>query len=304
VEEEIGARGPLGSSHFEHTKRKAGGWWNWKPAAHALHYLWMSGRCAVHSRVNFERRLDVAEKVHGAAATAEPPGREEFWKWHARRSLHAMGAASQRDLRAYLSFPRLGLKERRGAMQTMLKSGEVVELALCDLEGRAHPGWYALAKDLPELRREARRARPRGTTLLSPFDSFLWHRERVKRLFGFDYKIEIYVPEGKRKYGYYSLPILHDGALVGRLDAKNHRQSKRLELRSVHFEPWFAEGDGSGGGPWDARVEREPALAGIAESLQSLMRFAGAERITLGRVAPHRLRGAVKSALRESASAS
>ena len=86
--------------------------------------------------------------------------------------------------------------------------------------------WFALTEDLPALARAARRRSgplSRGTTFLAPFDSFLWHRARTRKLFGFDYTIEVYVPGHKRVHGYYSLPILHDGRLIGRLDAKNHR---------------------------------------------------------------------------------
>ena len=80
----------------------------------------------------------------------------------------------------------------------------------------------------------------RGTTLLSPFDSLLWYRDRVTRLFGFDYRIEVYTPGHKRVHGYYTLPILHHGHLIGRVDAKSHRAERRLEVRHVHLERWLA----------------------------------------------------------------
>ena len=118
-----------------------------------------------------------------------------------------------------------------------------------------------MAEDLPAL--DSLPA-PRGTTLLSPFDSLLWHRARAKALFGFDYKIEVYVPAAKRVHGYYSLPILHDGRLIGRLDPKNHREEKRLEVRSVHF----------------AAKPGDDELAGTAQALRSLARFLGAEEVT------------------------
>src|SRR6185436_2489005 len=96
---------------------------------------------------------------------------------------------------------------------------------------------------LPALARAGRDPAPsRGTTLLAPFDSLLWYRARVARIFGFDYRIEVYTPGPKRVHGYYTLPILHDGHLIGRVDAKSHRLERRLEVRHVHFEPWFASG--------------------------------------------------------------
>ena len=108
---------------------------------------------------------------------------------------------------------------------------------------RTRPRWYALAEDLPALAAAGRRRiAAEGTTLLAPFDSFLWHRERTHRLFGFRYTIEVYTPGHKRTHGYYTLPIFHDGQLIGRIDPKIHRAERRLEIKGVHFEPWFARG--------------------------------------------------------------
>jgi len=259
VEDEIRRRGPLSSSDFERpaAQGKSAGWWDWKPAHHALHSLWMSGRLAVHSRRHFRKSYDLAERTRLPVA---PVSRAEFPLWHLRKTLHALGAAADLDLSRYLTFPRFAPAERKRALASLLKSGEAVELKVAGLPGR----WYALAEDLPAL--EAPPACS-GTTLLSPFDSLLWHRGRAKALFGFDYKIEVYVPAPKRVYGYYVLPILHDGRLIGRLDPKHHRAEKRLEARAVHFDA----------PPSDA------ALAGTADALRSLARFLGAETVTAPR---------------------
>jgi len=253
---EIRARGPLSSSDFERpaAQGKSAGWWDWKPAHHALHYLWMTGRLAVHSRRHFQKSYDLAERV---LPPVEPMPRGQFTLWHLRKTLRALGAASEADLPRYMTFPKIDAAERRRALKAMLQSGEAVEIGV---EGRAG-SWYALASDLPALESPPP---ARGTALISPFDSLLWHRGRAKALFGFDYKIEVYVPAAKRVHGYYSMPILHDGKLIGRLDPKNHREEKRLEVRSVHFA----------GKPGD------DALAGTAAALRSLARFLGAEEIT------------------------
>lgn len=256
VEGEIRLRGPLSSSDFERpaAQGKSAGWWDWKPAHHALHYLWMTGRVAVHSRRHFQKRYDLAERV---LPPVEPLPRADFPAWHLRKTLRALGAAADADLSRYLTFPKLDPGERRRALKAMLLSGEAVEIGVEGLGGR----WYALAADLPELDSPPAVL---GTTLISPFDSLLWHRGRAKALFGFDYKIEVYVPAAKRVYGYYSLPILHDGRLIGRLDPKNHRAQRRLEVRSVHF-------DAPPGGA---------ALAGTAAALRSLADFLGAQETT------------------------
>lgn len=300
VERAIHENGPLGNADFEKRPLPEGkrpttqaGWWNWKPAAHALDYLWMSGRTLVHSRVHFQKRFDLADRVLPRETALDPPTQEEFRRWHLRRSLHAMGAATETDLRMYLSFPRLEVAERRRALHGLLAAGEVVEVAVAGDRGR----WYALAEDLPALARAARRrTAARGTTLLAPFDSFLWHRERTSRLFGFDYRIEVYTPGHKRVHGYYTLPLYHDGLLLGRMDLKTHREERRLEVRGAHFERWFASGERPPAAAWGA-VDRDGALAGVGESLRSLAEFVGADRVTVGRVTPSRLAAPLRRAL-------
>jgi uncharacterized protein YcaQ len=173
----------------------------------------------------------------------------------------------------------------------MLDRGEVVPVEVAGARER----WWALVRDVPALA-AARRARLQGTTLLSPFDSLLWHRQRVTRLFGFDYRIEVYTPAARRVHGYYTLPILHDGHLVGRVDAKAHRLERRLEIRNVAFEPWFASGDVA---PAGGAFDRDAALAGLAGALNSLARFVEADEVTLRRVAPRALRAALAAHVAE-----
>jgi len=296
VEDALAEGGPMGSADFEHRRApgSSGGWWNWKPAAHALDYLWMSGRALVHSRSHFRKSFDLCERVMPGAAASEPLTQEAFRRWHLRQSLRALGAASETDLRMYLTFPRLAAAERRQVLRAALEAGEVVEVEVEDDRGRH----FALAEDLPALAAAGRRRRPAaGTTLLSPFDSFLWHRDRTRRLFGFDYTLEVYTPGHRRVHGYYSLPIFHDGQLVGRLDPKAHRAEKRLEVRAVHFEPWFAKGDAPPAASW-GQVDTGAALAGVGEALRSLASFVGAEDVTLGRVTPAALAPALRRAVK------
>lgn len=302
VEDAIRTRGPLANADFLHERaRGALGWWNWKPAMHALHHLWMTGRLMIDSRVHFQKRYDLAERILPGLAEIEPPSAAEFRRWHIRQSLHAMGAATELDLSRYLTFPRFAPGQRRASLKALLEAGEAIEVAV---EGR--PGrWFALAEDLPALATAARRRRvARGTALLAPFDSFLWHRDRTHRLFGFDYRIEVYTPSQQRTHGYYTLPILHDGKIVGRLDAKTHRAERWLEVRSVHFERWFSAGAAPPATAWHREgAEVEPALAGIAEAVHSLAAFVGADRVTLGRVAPARLKPPLARSLRTAESA-
>jgi len=298
VEEAITANGPMGNADFAHRRApgSTGGWWNWKPAAHALDYLWMSGRTLVHSRRHFQKRFDLAERLMPEAVGREPLTSAEFWRWHLRQSLHAMGAATESDLRMYLTYPRTAASDRRHTLHAALASGEIVEIEVAGERGR----WLALAEDLPALAAASRKRRAAaGTTLLSPFDSFLWHRERTRRLFGFDYRIEVYTPGHKRVHGYYSLPIFHDGQLIGRLDPKTHRAERRLEVKAVHFEPWFAKGASPPAVAWGP-VDRDAALVGLGEALRSLAAFVGAEDVTVGRVTPRVLRSGLLRVLKAS----
>jgi hypothetical protein len=290
VEAAILERGPLGNVDFQRAgARRASGWWSWKPATHALDFLWMSGRTTVHSRVHFQKRFELLERVLPGALADEPLGAAAFRRWHLERSLHAMGAATETDLRMYLTFPRMGAAARAAVLGEMQRRGDVVEIEVAGHRGR----WYALARDLEPLAAAGRRrAASRGATLLSPFDSFLWHRERVARLFGYDYRLEVYVPAGKRSFGYYALPLLVDGQLVGRIDTKLHRAERRLELRHVCFEPWFAAGAAPPAATWGA-VMPERGLAGLADAVWSLAAFTGAERVEVGRVTPGSMRGPV-----------
>ena len=293
VRETIAQNGPMANADFEGRRARGGaGWWNWKPVQHALHYLWMSGALAIHSRRHFHKRFDLLERAMPDAAGVPAVSPEEFRRWHLERTLHALGAATMQDVAGDLTFPRFGPGGRRTALAAMRASGEIAEI---EVEGWRAP-WLALTRDLPALARAARRpAASRGTTLLSPFDSLLWYRERAARLFGFDYRIQVYTPSARRLHGYYTLPILHDGQLLGRVDAKAHRAERRLEVLSVHFEPWFAAGRPAPTGP--GVVDRDAGTAGLADALRSLATFVGADELTVARVTPSRLRAPLRRAV-------
>jgi uncharacterized protein YcaQ len=287
VKAAVESNGPMANGDFETRRARGGkgGWWSWQPFQHALHHLWMTGALTVHSRRHFQKRFDLLERALPAVVGVEAVTAEEFTRWHIERSLHALGAATDADLAGYLTFPRFMSAARRVTLAAMLKRGEIQEV---QVDG-ARVRWLALTRDVPALARAARNRTPsRGTTLLAPFDSLLWYRDRVARLFGFAYRIEVYTPGDQRVHGYYTLPILHDGALIGRVDAKTHRAERRLEVRHVHFEPWFAAGAPPPAG--GERLDQAAALAGLGEALGSLATFVGAASLAVGRVTPGRLR--------------
>ncbi|MFN8581282.1 MAG: crosslink repair DNA glycosylase YcaQ family protein, partial [Gemmatimonadaceae bacterium] len=297
VENEVRSRGPLGTADFLHKKKGGSGWWSWKPTTHALDYLWMSGVIGTHSRVHFHKKFDLTERLLPSALTGEILDKQAFLHWHLRRSFQAMGAATETDLRMYMTFPREAAGTRRARLQGAIGRGEVTEIRVEGVRG----AWFILTDDLPALERaSARRAPSHGTTFLCPFDSLLWHRERVEALFGFNYRIEVYVPAPKRRFGYYVLPLLHDGRFIGRADFKTHRRDGLLEVRALHFEPWFVQGATPPLDAWGP-IDREAALHGTADALRSLAAFVGAEEVKLAKVAPGKLRTEMRRALAQAA---
>lgn len=299
---EVAARGPLGTAHFEKPAGHgpSGGWWDWRPATRALDYLWKCGRLAVHSRVHFHKRYALAERVLPELAATRALTQEAALEQRLLRSLRAMGPAPLDDLRAYWTWPQVFATDQRAAIESLARQGRVVA---CQVEGERGT-WWSLAEDLPALASAARRrTASRGTVLLSPFDSLLWHRKRIERLWGFHYRIEIYVPGPQRAHGYYSLPVLHDGVFIGRVDLKTHRERGVLEARHAHFEPWFARGQSPPRAAWQP-VSRDAALAGLAGALLELSAHVGAGEVELGRVSPASLRAPLARALRAAPSGS
>ena len=159
---------------------------------------------------------------------------------------------------------------RSGGRRVGAQSGRIERVRLrADGAERQGP-WYVHADDLPLLERlQAGDWRPR-TTLLSPFDNLIINRERTERLFGFSFRMEIYVPKAARRYGYYVLPVLHGDRLIGRVDPVLDRRSGRLVVHAVHAEP-------------DASADAGPA---VASALQELAGFLGATGVDLRQPPP------------------
>jgi uncharacterized protein len=221
---QIRAEGPMAASDFEHGKSRSG-WWEWGATKQALEWLFWAGRITTATRRGgFERVYDVPERVIPAAILALPtPDPAEARRQLVERSARALGIATAADLRDYF---RLKPDEAGAAIETLVEDGTLLPVAV---ESWRQPAF---------LHAEARRPRRiAGQALLAPFDPLVWHRERTERLFGFRYRIEIYVPADKRTHGYYVLPFLMDEALVARVDLKADRQAGRLIARAIHLEP-------------------------------------------------------------------
>ena len=275
---QLRANGPLPTRALEDRAEVAwqsSGWTGGRNVDRMLDLLWTQGRIMVAGRQGQQRVWDLAERVlPGWAPTRRPPEREVV-RLAAQRSLRALGVATARDIdRHFTAYRYPGLD---GVLAALERAGRVERVRVA-ADGSEHPGpWYVHADDLPLLERlQAGHWQPR-TTLLSPFDNLLINRERTERLFGFHYRMEIYVPKAARRYGYYVLPILHGDRLVGRVDPAMDRRSGRLVVHALHAEP-------------DAPEAAGPA---VAAALQDLASFLGADGIDLRQKAPQVWRSAV-----------
>lgn len=228
VLEDIRTRGPLRAADFE-TPARRGPWWGWKPAKRALEMLFSEGRLMIARRERFQRVYDLRERVHPNWNHATPPGRDAALRALAAKAVRALGVARTGWVADYFRTPK---KPTVAAVHALAKAGTLRPVEV-DAWGEAwiHEDNVALAE-----RAASGELKPSLTTLLSPFDPLVWDRARALQVFDFDYRIECYTPAPKRKYGYFVLPILRRGKLVGRLDAKAHRRRGDLEVLSLHLE--------------------------------------------------------------------
>jgi uncharacterized protein YcaQ len=266
---EIRERGPLASRDFEDPRDRRGSWWDWKPAKIALEVQFRWGHLAVDRREGFQRYYDLAERV---LPVLPSPGQtvDSYKRWAALRSASCLGVATAAQISDYY-------RQKKQATRATVKA-LVVEDALLPVEVE---GWqdqaYLVPADLPLLQEiEAGAYRPEVTTFLSPFDNLIWDRQRVEDLFGFYYRIETYTPAAKRQYGYYVLPILHRGRLVGRLDPKADRQTQSLIIRAIYLEP--------------GQTITDELLSGLAGALHEFMAFHGSQTLRIERSEPEDLR--------------
>src|SRR5258706_4720181 len=305
--EAIRTRGPLASAEFERdpagVRTNPWDWYGPKESRRALDVLWTLGDLMVHSRRAGQKVYDLRERVLAEAFAdgipmddALPTG-EETQRHFVRRTVRALGIITPGWLWDYfrLGWP-YGAAGHNGA-RTTKRSGAVAALHQLAREGLVVPATveglrepaFVDVERLADLEWGRAGGKSTYTTPLTPFDSLIWDRKRAQELFDYTVAFEAYIVPEKRRYGYYSLAILHQGRLAGRLDPKMGPQTRQLLVRAVFLEPGVA--------PDDALLD------GVAGSLRELARFLGARTITVERSEPKALARGLTKRLKQQATA-
>ncbi|MFM2389599.1 MAG: hypothetical protein RLZZ437_1154 [Pseudomonadota bacterium] len=255
---QIAEHGPVSSSDVgEGEARGSGGWWDWHPSKAALEYLWRIGEIAVTRRVGFRKVYDLTERVLSAHHCAPAPDLDQSTDWACRAAFDRLGFATSGEIAAYWNL--VPVDTAKAWCAAALSRGELIEVMVEGADGSLRKS-YAQPSVLDTPPDPPSRVR-----ILSPFDPALRDRKRAERLFGFDYKIEIYVPEAQRKYGYYVFPVLEAAHLIGRIDAKAWRDDGTFRVKGF----WPERGVTMGAG---RRARLEMAVARMAT-------FAGSDRV-------------------------
>ncbi len=262
VLETVRERGPVAASEIDaDTPRRSEPWWDWSEVKRAVEWLFWSGQVTSARRRGFERLYDLPERVLPRAVLETPtPEPADAQRELVRMAARALGVATASDLRDYWRLPVVADVPAR--MAELVEAGDLLPV---EVEGWERPAVLDTRATLP--RRVDARA------LVAPFDPLVWERARAQRLFGFHYRIEIYVPAPKRVHGYYVLPFLLGDTLVGRADLKADRQAGVLRVQAVHAEP-------------DAPAHTAAALAAELDELAAWLGLGGVAVTDRGDLAP------------------
>ncbi len=283
--ERVRASGPARAADFPRPEGGGeAGWWAWKPEKRWLEAWFALGELMVLRRERFQRIYDLAERVLARLDPPLDPAVARLNVADLRRhfildSVRALGVAPAAWIADYF---RLQSRVTERELAPLLASGELLAVSVQSWAGQGY-----VHRDNAALLEQARQGRLRAThtALLSPFDPLVWDRVRLRAMFDFDYSLECYTPAARRQYGYFVLPILHRGSLVGRLDAKAHRADGVFEIKSLHLEPDV---------PIEPRLVKE-----LAQTLAGTARWHGTPDVRLTRVRPASLARPLRAELRQ-----
>jgi hypothetical protein len=250
----IKGHGPTAVSDLPDGGKSEGGWWGWSKGKVALETLFDHGLLAAATRRGFERIYDLPERVIPSEILNLPtPDEDSTFRSLMEISARALGLGTESDLRDYFRLP---VAEARTALAELVEEGTLLPVVV---EGWKHQAYIHKDAKLPH--------KAGGSALVSPFDPLVWERARAERLFDFHYRIEIYTPAPKRKFGYYVLPFLHGDRFAARVCLKADRQAGMLLANAAHLEP---------------HADRNATAVALAEELRLMARWLELERIKVG----------------------
>ena len=260
--EQVREGGPVMARDFAQAKRSGtGSWWNWHPAKTALEYLWRTGELAVGRREGFQKVYDLTERVIPSCFRDSQLSRDEYIEWSCGSALDRLGFATGREIAAF--WGDIAMAEANAWCERHV-SKDIIEILVESADSSKTRRAYA-RPDLPD--RITRLPQPPGQIrVLSPFDPLIRDRSRTERLFDFRYRIEVFVPEAKREYGYYVFPLLECDRLIGRIDMKHRRDEGALHVSGLWLEHRFKL--------------TQARRAKLYAELTRLRRFIGADRVT------------------------
>ena len=218
--------GPLQSRDFENPSKR-GLWWDWKPAKHALEYLFHSGKLAARARKSFQKVYDLPERALPKNVETTVPTETEHSEHLIMKEITSNGFASEKEI-TYLRNH--NAKATKSALNNLIEDKKIIPLKINGIEKEIYCTTKKTLKQLDNRKDD------KHIHILSPFDNLVIQRKRLNTLFSFDYVIECYVPAPKRKYGYFCLPILYSDKFIGRVDAKADRTTKVLKVINIFWE--------------------------------------------------------------------
>lgn len=225
---QLRANGPMTTGQFEtEANVRKGSWWGWSDLKEALEYMFLVGDLVSGGRDSFKRLYALPEQVLPHSILDNTPSDADAKKKLFLQAATATGVGTYTDI---ADWHRMSPTNNKKIFAELVESGQLLEV---QVDGWAQPGFVNASTSLEGLDAKAPGAR---TTILSPFDPVCWKRDRIERMFGFEYRIEIYTPEPKRQFGYYTLPILHNRDLVGRIDLKSDRHGRQLLAQASWHE--------------------------------------------------------------------
>ena len=269
----IETEGPLRSRDVEDAKGTAAGWWDWKPAKKALEQLYMQGDLMISARDGFQKTYDLPVRVLPVDVDTSVPSDLEFAE-------HILD--QQLRCHAFVSLKGITYSRRNAELRTAVKASVLDRLAAGTLDQLTLPSGEQFVCRTGLLDESTPRVLDK-LRILSPFDNAVIQRERLRSIFDYDYQIECYVPEAKREFGYFCLPLLYRDQFVGRVDCKAHRKQSRLGIKALHLSPH----------PFDP----ETVLSAFTDAIIEFADFQGCDTITVTTVNPPRMKKPLAAAL-------